>query len=390
MAIRSTFSVFIAATLLILVSVAGADAQRECWDGIVPAGALPGQPSPVFCSITEQGPDTARLRENRFRDTFQHGLSFADFDDTSYAVFDSVGGSVFDSIHWRHADHWMVDIAPVAPDSPFGPTAGGSMISPADTYRFRNGRLSVESVFAAGHQDYENLRAWGELVITTAPAPTEYRSGGVYAYEMFPGAHTLGCRLQADRISVCALMDDTDRSALDGGRTWEISFFQIEGDESQGGFPGQYDPEVFRICEADGDPDTLCRDHFRMVLEETEVSIFVNGKLYFRQSGLDPLPDEFLNGDVYVYFASIIGASDYDVVRFHWDGLAVNQRLPLGQVSPNTQPIRTSGKSELSAPGGAEKHGKNEAKAPTPLTIPELVEQTKSRFMERDSEDHLR
>ena len=36
------------------------------------------------------------------------------------------------------------------------------------------------------------------------------------------------------------------------------------------------------------------------------------------------LPDAVLNGDVYVYMASWIYKPDSEVVRFHWDRLAIN------------------------------------------------------------------
>lgn len=182
----------------------------------------------------------------------------------------------------------------------------------------------IETDFAAGHQDYSSLRAWGEIVITTAPIPEGYRTGGTYAYEMFPGADTLGCRLQADRHTICSLMDPTSNSALYGGRTWEMSFFQHVDDTVYGGEPSGDRGNCFRVCQADTDPDTACRDRFRMELTKTSLTLYVNGVLYFQQQGIPPLPDSLVDGDVYVYFASIAGRSDHDVIRFHWDRIAIN------------------------------------------------------------------
>jgi len=326
------------ALALLPFTLTAAGAQIECWENSIVAGALPDQPAPVFCSIDGAGPDTSKARPNRFRDTFQHGLDFATFDGTDYTVFDSVGGSVFDSIHWRHSDHWMVDIAPVAPDSEYPAESGGSMISPNGSYRFRNGKLTIETTFAAGHTDYSDLRAWGEMVISTSPAPTGFRPGNsAYAYDMFPGHYTLGCRMQQDGHTICSLMDNVEEGTGLGGRVWEMSFFQLVGETTEGGFPGNHDPEVFRVCEGGVDPDTECRDHFRLELTATKLTMFVNGKKYFEQTGIPPLPTELTEGDIYVYFASMVGPSNYDVIRYHWDGLAVNGKVPL---PPEFDPAR--------------------------------------------------
>ena len=302
-------------------------ADPGCFADVVPLAALPTQPPPVLCDPLASGPGTARAGANRWRDGFEHGLSFADFGGTGYRVFESVDG-VYRSRHWRHADHWMVDIAPDAPGARWPTAAGGALLRPERAFRFADGRLVVEADFAAGHQDYADLAAWGEIVVTTAPAPGGYRRGGIYGYEMFPGHHTLGCRLQADRHLICSLMNNTRASALDGGRTWEMSFFQHVGRRVFGGGPWGAGGEAFRTCAADDVPDVDCRDRFRMRLGRRAVAIDVNGVRYFSQSGIPALPDALLDGDVYVYLASIVGRSGADVVRFHWDGVAVNASAP--------------------------------------------------------------
>ncbi len=298
--------------------------SRICWPSVLPAAALASQPPPVFCMVEDRGAQsTAEVSVNRWVDDFDHGLSFANFSGTPYRIFEKADG-IYDSIHWRHANHWMVDIAPDKPDSPFNSASGGAMIRPNQAFRFQDGTLIIESEFAAGHQDYSSLRAWGEMVVTTAPIPEGYRTGGVYAYEMFSGHHTLGCRLQADRHTICSLMDNTTNSAQYGGRTWEMSFFQHVGDTVIGGEPSGERGNYFRVCNAITDPDSACRDRFRMELTKTSLTIYVNGFLYFQQEGIPLLPDALLNGDVYVYFASISGRSEHDVIRFHWDRIAIN------------------------------------------------------------------
>ena len=316
-----------AALVAVAVPADTSAAGPGCFADSVPLASLPSQPPPVLCAELASGAGTARRGANRWRDGFDHGLDFADFSGTRYRVFEAVDG-VYRSRHWRHADHWMVDIAPDAPDARWPTGAGGALLRPDRSFRFANGRLRVEADFAAGHQDYADLAAWGEIVVTTAPAPGGYRRGGIYGYEMFPGHHTLGCRLQADRHMICSLMDNSAASALDGGRTWEMSFFQKVGRRVHGGGPWGPGGEAFRTCAADDVADVDCRDRFRLRLGARSVSVDVNGVRYFSQRGIPRLPDALLDGDVYVYLASIVGRSGADVVRFHWDGVAVNASLP--------------------------------------------------------------
>ena len=328
----SLCSIFIGlATAAAQAAAASGDSSPDCWVGVVPGGALPTQPPPVFCDIVSSpaGTDTAVIGgANTWFDGFNHGLFFRDWDDTSYSVFETVDG-VAQSIHWRHADHWMVDIAPVEPGSDFT-ALGGAMLRPNATFEFDDGpdgnpQFVVETEMAAGHQDYIGLQAWGEIVVTTAPAPIGYRTGGTYAYDMFPGHYTLGLRLQADRHAIASLMNDSDDTvnSIDA-RLWEMSFFQLVGSESFGGFPGGELADVWRTCHSENDADTACRDRFRLTLTETSLRLDVNGVRYFEQIGIPPLPSELLDGPIYVYLASIVGTTDHDVVRYHWDRFRVN------------------------------------------------------------------
>ncbi|MEZ4727769.1 MAG: hypothetical protein R3E79_11630 [Caldilineaceae bacterium] len=213
-----------------------------CWPTDLPAGAISGQPAPVFCSIVNSGPDTSIAGDNQFFDAFDHHLSFANFDNTAYRLFDGIG--VYHSIHWRHADHWMVDVAPEGPEKAQANDAiGGAMVRPDRTFRFQDGVLRVDTEYAAGLPAY-GAAAWGEIIITTAdhpvyegnPAGEPIRRDALYGYDMFPNHWALGCRLQTDSHTTCSLMEDNTLGATEGGRRWEISFFQVEGETVMGGF----------------------------------------------------------------------------------------------------------------------------------------------------------
>ncbi len=297
-----------------------------CWPTDLPAGAIAGQPDPVFCSIVNAGPDTSSTEENHWVDTFQHGLSLANFDGTAYRIFDNL--DVYQTIHWRHADHWMVDIAPDSEENAASNNAiGGAMLRPDRTFRFQDGKFTVDTDFAAGITAY-NPEAWGEIIISTGDHPVynaiptgePTRLDKLYGYDLFPNQWTLGCRFQADGVTICSLMNPNTLSVNNGGRKWEISFFQIVGENSTGGFS---DGTAYRFC-GEGDPDMVCRDRFRLALTSTSLTIYANGIKFFEQTGLPPLPDEFIEGDLYVYLASIVVGAPDDTVRFHWDQFVIN------------------------------------------------------------------
>lgn len=297
----------------------------SCWPTALPVGATTGQPAPIFCSVVNPGQDTSVPENgaNTWLDEFDHGLSFASFANTRYQVFENVGNYFYKTKHWLHNNHWMVDLAPDdqahAGDSS---GVGGAMIRPDRTFRFQNGKLVIETDYAAGIQDYQT-GAWGEIVVTTAPAPTQLRSAGLYAYDMFPNHYTLGLRMQPDRHTTAALMDNTSRGELEGGRPWEISFFQVVGTSVFGGAPFNGLENYWRVCNG-GDPDMLCRDRFRLELTQTTFTVYVNGQKYFEQTGMPPLPNELVNGDLYIYLASVSWNSPADTLRYHWDHFAIN------------------------------------------------------------------
>lgn len=302
----------------------------DCWSTTIPAGAIAGQPAPVFCTLANSGPATSSQDTNTWQDEFEHGLSLGNFTGDGYRIFERLG--VHQSLHWRHANHWMVDIAPDAPaQSGANNAIGGAMVRPERTFRFQEGLLRVDTDYAAGIPAY-SATAWGEIIITTGDHPVyqgnsageALRSDTLYGYDMFPNHWTLGCRLQADSHTTCTLMTNNTLGPNDGGRSWEISFFQLVGDSVIGGFS---DGSFYRFCQA-GDPDSQCRDRFRLEVTRTSLTIYANGVKYFEQTGLPPLPDELVNGDVYIYLASIVNQAHPDTVRFHWDHFLVNNPAP--------------------------------------------------------------
>lgn len=296
----------------------------DCWPQSLPVGAIAGQPLPVFCSIQNQGPDTAQAGTNAWQDDFDHDLSFSDFTGTSYVVFEKVG-YIHNSIHWRHANHWMVDVASHEQSIPAGWVRGGALLRPNQSFQFVNDKFVVEAVVAAGIEPYET-DAWPEIVISTSSSP--YDVGSLYAYDLFPEGLTIGCRLQASRFPVCSFKDDDGSIDEDRGSTriWEMSAHQAVGTDNFGGSPFEGRENTWRLC-SDTDPDKECRDLFRLELTSTSLALYVNEVKYFEQKNIPLLDKEFTEGDLYVYFSSMVVSHPAEAIRFHWDDVKVNPDL---------------------------------------------------------------
>ncbi|MGH2627289.1 MAG: hypothetical protein ACRDHY_11635 [Anaerolineales bacterium] len=275
----------------------------------VPLGALPPA-VPAWCNLPlKQGAPTFASTGNSWLDDFDHGLANAELG-AGYRAFDRQGASVQDSIHFRHNNHWMVDVRAGEED------LGGASMRPDRSFRFADGMLVVEADVAAGVAGYAG-NAWAEIGISTAAAPTGTIVDPLYAYGIFGGEYSLGCRLQPSREPICALY------APDGTRVWEVSFFQHEAPTVFGGGPFDDLARAWRICDGT-DPDLECRDRFRLELTRSSIVLYVRGVRYFEQSGADLLPRELVDGDVYVYFSDWVYRPSANITRFHWDRLAVN------------------------------------------------------------------
>lgn len=293
------------------------------WPTNTPAGALPNQPPPVWCLIVNDGPPTEQSGQNSWFDDFNHGLAFATFDGTEYQTYDEIGA--WRTKFWRHAEHWMLDMAPHPEDETYGWNRGYAMLRPNQSFKFSNGKLIVETTVAAGMEAYDE-KAWPEIVISNGPAPY-HDPVGLYGYDQFPEYWTLGCRLQSTRVPICALKNDQGTAPQGSAQIWEMSFWQQIGTYNYGGFPGGGLENLWREC-AVTDPDTECRDKFRLELTATSLKLFVNDGLYFEQSGIPALPNELLTGDIYVYLVSSQVNHPADTIRYHWDLFAVNNPTP--------------------------------------------------------------
>lgn len=339
------------------------------WPSGLPVGALPPA-TPAWCGPLAQGDPTFVEGPNAWLDEFDHGLEHAALGD-GYRVFEREGPSINKALHFRHNDHWMVDVNGVDQDGGAPWNFGGALMRPDRAFRFQSGTLVVEVDVAAGIAEYGGA-AWPEIVVTTAPAPSGIVDDG-YAYGVFKGHWTVGCRLQSSRQPICALYDDTGRGAGSGGRTFEISSFQHEGAQAFGGGPfGTELEQAWRVCRGT-DPDTECRDRFRWELSRDTLVLYVNGVKYMEHRGLPQtkqLPDALLTGDVYVYLASWIYKPDAEVMRFHWDRLAINPDSgaltpraatqprpsashPAHGGAPVEPPAADAGAPEVAAPAGA-------------------------------------
>jgi hypothetical protein len=320
-------------TATALVSVAAAQGTN-CWTSDTPLGALPPA-KPIWCIPATDGPTTFVQHDNSWLDEFDHGLSNATIG-PGYLVFDGSGASIDQSQHFRHNNHWMVDVSGQDADGPGPWNFGGATMRPDRGFRFIDGKLVVEIDVAAGISEYGGS-AWPEIVVTTAASPTPSPSrDSTYNYDFFARDWTIGCRLEPQRAVVCALFDDSGRGSGAGGRRIEISSHQHEGAAVFGGGPFGYQAGAWRLCR-DTDPDLECRDRFRLEFTRDSVSIFVNGALYQQHQGLPAdkqLPDALLNGDVYVYFGSWIYKPDAATVRFHWDRVAINP-----EAAPTSAPV---------------------------------------------------
>lgn len=312
-----------------------------------PVGALPGQPLPMMCDhLTPNVASTFVNGANRWVDDFQHGNAMADLG-PGYVRFEKSSLQEGRSGTFRHANHWMVDV--YAPNG----QVGGSQMRPDRSFRFENGKLVIETDVAAGVVDYGGF-AWPEVTITTASSPASEAYGptpgksigdDLYAYGQFGGYDSLGIRLH-ERRPIIAYYDDTQRG-FPCGRRFEISWFQngsnpdnapactVKTPQFKVSGGGEWENnDVFakddprhgwREC-AGTDPDTLCRDRFRWELTKTSLTLFVNGMKYMEHTALPGygLPDALVNGDVYVYFSDWVYQGPDEVVRFHWDRVAVN------------------------------------------------------------------
>jgi hypothetical protein len=310
----------------ILVSRGGEPANAAICSAEVPLGAL-APAVPEWCKAPlVGGSDTHQEGANSWVDEFNHGQSHAGL---SGAYVEGQVGDAIDVIHFQHNQHWMADIQG---DNGQWPTLGAAWIRPNRTFTPEGGKVVVEYEVAgpiAGTRDVNGLSdSWPEVVLTTAPTSSKLRQNGTYLYESFAGYWTFGCRMQQSQHPICALYEPADGYAGGPTRQWEVNqnggdvTFDWGGDPSTPGLAG-----VWKGCNSVEDPDTLCRNKFRMELTASEMKLFVNGTLYYHAGFMDTQMSNVLNapGGFYVYFGDFAYRIEQDVVvRFHWDRIAVN------------------------------------------------------------------
>lgn len=303
-------------------------AMGPCEPSASPIGAIPAGP-PAWCLPLVAGVSTARSAANSWVDRFDSGLDHTRFP-TVYRVFDAARSSTVSlTRHFVHNGHWMVDVAGSggSPDEYEGDRRdvllathwGGGLVRPDRTFRFADGRLTVEFEVAAGMLAYHD--GWPEIVVTTAAAPTGVDVDPTHAIGIFGGATSVGLRLYTDRTALSSAYDAA-------GRIFELSSDRSEGaTTSFGGSPATpAQAAAWRLC-APTDPDTACRDRFRVEFTRDSVTLWVNGTLYFVRSGLPAgkqLPTALTDGDLYVYFASWAYLARSATERFHWGAIAIN------------------------------------------------------------------
>lgn len=290
----------------------------------------------AWCLPLVSGRSTAVSGTNSWVDSFDSGLNHAQIPE-SYRLFEAARDSrIYRTKHFAHNGHWMVDVA--GSGNPAGDYAedprdllpavnwGGALLRPDRTFRFSDGRFVIEFDVAAGMLAYRE--GWPEVVLSTAGGPTGIEVDQLHAIGLFGGAASVGCRLYTDRTSNCSAYDATGRHYQDGGRIFELSAERREQAKvAFGGAPTQAAlAAAWRQC-APTDPDTMCRDRFKIELTGDSVRLSVNGTVYMEHSGLPPekqLPQELVRGDLYVYFASWAYISEPAIQRFHWGRLAIN------------------------------------------------------------------
>jgi hypothetical protein len=315
-----------------------------------PLGAIPPA-RPAWCEQPlAAGRDTHNAGPNAWLDEFNHGQDHAGLS-PAYAHGEANGGGL-DVLHFAHQDHWMVDIQG---DNGTYPTLGAGWLRPNRSFRpGPDGQTVIEFEVAgpiAGTRGVDGLSdSWPEVVLSTLSSPTFLRANGTYLYENFVGGWTFGCRMQQSKQPICALYEPANGFAGGPTRQWEINQNGGEVASESGGHPSIGNlGQVWKGCTSTQDPDSACRNKFRLELLPTSVTLYVNGVQYYRADLIDSKLGNILNAPqgFYVYFGDFAYRISQDVVvRFHWDRLAVNPEL-IGGAPSSPTPSSTPSPSPL-------------------------------------------
>jgi len=314
---------------------------------VTPMGAI--VPAlPMLCDVLGPAVDTSRRGANSWIDDFDHGAMMANLP-ASYVQGHVGGGGV--SKHFLHNNHWMVDIRS---DSGQYPTLLAAWMRPNATFHPRtDGSVVIEFEVAtpiAGTRDAAGISdSWPEFAISTAPEPTGENPwfspllrNGTYFYEAFARADVMGCRIQQSRHPICAFYGAGSDTAGAPDRLWEVNqngTDVVPGSEYGGDPTTAGLSQAWASCSSTDDPDTVCRNTFRVTLTAERIRIDVKkpGGQFVRYYEAVPCNDRdgcstgqmgrIINnpGGFYVYFADFAYRIENDeIIRFHWDHLAVN------------------------------------------------------------------
>jgi hypothetical protein len=336
-----------------------------------PAGQAPPAPGtepqqPAWCLGTlASAPATRQLDQwGGWQDEFATTGPPAHLNngDMGYRVFDGLSnGRDVRSRHFVSGGHWMVDMSR---------DTGGAALSPKQAFRFENGRLVIEADVAAGEPGFYSPQGdvvWPEVVWSTSPTPTAHAPEGLYLYGHFGGQWTGGCRMHGSRNVVCALEADraiptNDNRApcysLAESRVFQLSAFQACG-SAHTGFAADFGAPraAWRQCQP-GQPDTACRDRFRLEWTQNGFVAYVNGVEYARDTGWPgyaQVPAAIASGQrpVYVFFGEWGDFSDANVYRFHWGRIAVNPHDVAGRpLAPSAAPTYCPARPQATCPAG--------------------------------------
>jgi hypothetical protein len=313
---------------------------------------------PIWCAGGLAAEPTTRTMDSfgGWTDSFQTNVQMGQFNNgqMGYHVFNSLTSSgatdagQVQSLHFVNNNHWMIDMSH---------NNGGAAISPAQSFRFENGKLVIEGDVAAGIPGYFDSGGdivWPEITWSTAAAPTGHVVDGLYLYGQFGGAWASGCRLNGERNMICSLESSATLSSttndtfpcfsVDPSRVFEISGFEQCGSTHFGGAVDFGAPKTaWRQCLSN-QMDMFCRDRFRLEWTQSGFTAYVNGILFFQDSGWPgyaQIPTSIVNGStpIYAYFGEWGDFSDSNVYRFHWGRIAVNPHDSSGNlVAPSAAP----------------------------------------------------
>ncbi len=348
--------------------------NANCSPQAVPVGQAwpsmePEPQFPIWCYTLANEPTTAVAGANDWLDMFQTNVQMGSLEDgnMNYRVFNNLNNtgtantSQSKSKHFVNNNHWMIDMTH---------DNNGAAIAPNKAFRFENGKLVIEADVAAGIPGYVDSGGgdivWPEVDWSTSPQPTGNVVDGLYIYGQFGGSWASGCRMSAGRRLTCALEADHALSSVtndqppcfsvDPSRVWELSGFQQCGSTHFGGAVDFGAPSyAWRMCQPN-QMDMFCRDRFRFEWTQNSLTVYVNGYLFFQDSGwpaASQIPTSIVNGStpIYAYFGEWGDFSDSNVYRFHWQRLAVNPHDSSGNiVAPSAAPSFCLGQPQNTCP----------------------------------------